>query len=151
MKKFEWFDDIREADPSEENKVVIESLDVVIENINKIHTFQSMFENLGYLEYCPSNFENEYSYCYGILKDFLEKNFISLFKGNFCGMIPPSYYWLISFGTISIRINGEQMQKLLSKNYSYYTDRIKYQYDNVFEIKCPVFYDLGKNKFTPHV
>ena len=151
MKKFKWFGDVREIDPSKKNEIIITGLDGIIENICKIHTFQSIFENLEYSEYFPTTLENSYDFAYGNFKDFLEKQFIYVGKRNKWSMMPPLYYWVMDFGEINIKLNKEQMQDLLLKNYNFYKGRITNTYDDNFELKTPLYYDLGENKFTASV
>ena len=151
MKKFKLWDEVREVDPSEENKVIITALDSVIENICKIHTFQTMFENLEYSEYLPNDFEKCYDFRYGNLKDFLEYKFISVGKKNKWYMCPPFYYWIVNFNEISLYIKREQMLNLLSKNYDFYKEKIIHRYDDIFHMDIPLYYDLTENKFISHI
>jgi hypothetical protein len=150
MKKFKFFDDIREADPSEENKIIIATLDTVIERICKIHSFQSMFENIGYSEYFPKKMDNESQYRYGDFKDFLEENFVAMNKANKYGMFPPLFFWVLEFKTIEIKITKEQTQDLLLKNFNLYKEHIE-PYLEDFKLTSSLYYDLTIDKFISYI
>lgn len=151
MNKFKWFNSIRELDPSEENKFIITSLDGVIENISKLHTFYSIFENMGYIDLYPENIEKNYNYCNGNLKNFLEKQFIAISKVNWHGCFPPLYYWVIDFNKLVIELTEKQMQGFLFKNYNLNKDKIQHTYADNFELTTNIYYNLTENKFTSSI
>ena len=46
MEKFKWFDQEREYDVSSENKIVLEAIDVLINNVVKNKNFNNLLEDL---------------------------------------------------------------------------------------------------------
>lgn len=150
MKKIRWFDEDNETHPNEENMVIISALDTIIERICKLHTFESMFENIGCNEYFPKKMDNESQYRYGRFKDFLEEKFMSVRRVNKHGMIPAWFSWVLQFENIQMKITKEQSQELLTKNFNLYKGRIEPYLDD-FELGSNLFYDLTTDKFISYI
>lgn len=150
MNKFKWFDEERELFPSKENNCIIKSLDIVLCNIAKTHSFKTIFEDLGYLNLLPNSFEKEYEFCYGNLQEYLEKKFVSISKINKMAMFPPLYYWILQFGTLKVKITEEQMSELLKENFTFYNNRIKHSFNKIYELSLVLNYDLAENKFIQY-
>ena len=70
MKKFKIFDQIREIDVSQEHQPLIDSLDIIIDNIVNLKTFEDLLLDLGYDDFSVKSIDyNEQ----GNLKEYLEK------------------------------------------------------------------------------
>lgn len=57
MKKFKIFDQIRELDLSQEYQPLIDSLDVIIDNIVNLKTFEDLLLDLGYDNFSVKNID----------------------------------------------------------------------------------------------
>ena len=90
MKKFKIFDQVREMDVSQEHQPLINSLDIIINNIINLKTFEDLLLDLSYDNFSVKNIDyNEQEN----LKEYLEKIFISISKLSIHSMVPPLFNW----------------------------------------------------------
>lgn len=148
MKKFKFIDQEREYDVSPENKIILDSIDVIIDNIVKSKDFNSLLEDLGHTNL---NVKSLDSNCDGSLKDYLEKNFISIQRSNKMGMFPPLFGWFVRFDNISFKLDKEQFNYFLDKNYDFYKDKLNNLLNKHFTLKHSLYYDLTNNKFLKSI
>jgi len=143
MKKFKLFDQIREIDVSQEYQPLMDSLDVIIDNIVNLKTFEDLLLDLGYDSFSVRSIDyNEQ----GDLKQYLEKNFMSISKLSMHNMVPPLFNWYIKFDNIKFNLSKNEADFLLNKNFQYYKNIID-NYGKHYVLKHTLYYDLHDNKF----
>ena len=143
MKKFKIFDQVREMDVSQEHQPLINSLDIIINNIINLKTFEDLLLDLSYDNFSVKNIDyNEQEN----LKEYLEKNFISISKLSIHSMVPPLFNWYVRFDNIKFTFSKNEADFLLSKNFQYYKNIIN-NYGEYYVMKHTLYYDLHDNKF----
>lgn len=139
----------REIAPIGDYNNIVSSIENIITKIVNKKSFSSMYEEIELSEFTPKDF-NTYDFNYGNFKEWLEKHFICIMRGNIMGSIPPYIIWKIQFEPIKIKLTQKQAFSLLESNFSYYSREIKHSYDKNYNLTVNVAYDLTKDKFTKY-
>ena len=67
------------------------------------------------------------------------------------GMFPPLFGWFVKFDTISFKLDKEQFNYFLDKNYDFYKDKLNNLLGKHFTLKHSLYYDLTNNKFLKSI
>lgn len=143
--------------PTEFNQFLLDAIDIIIDRIAEKYTFPKMLQDINGakhlidldkpgIEYVAPSFN-------GHFKEWLEYNFVSIFRANTRGCVPPIYVWRLGFSAIQFQLTKKAATELFIQDLDWAKHSLIQQHlkEYPYVYNCPLYYNLSEEKFMNYV